>query len=268
MRPTPEARPVQIEDLTNRFVIHRLSATLLPVAVRLGIHPNAVSLTGLGCAFLSGAAYYHWREPLWVLLGFLLMCGWHICDGLDGQLARATGKATAFGRVMDGVCDYLAFFAVLIPVAISFPDWQAKLALALTAGAAHAVQAAWYEGEREAWKRRARGEFVPQPRRTTGHWIERGHNAMERALGSRARDIDRALAGNAAAQSRYFAATAPLLRALTPVSANGRTLAIPLFCLVGHAEWYWYWELFGLSLFALFMAALLRAGERRIVASA
>jgi CDP-diacylglycerol--serine O-phosphatidyltransferase len=268
VRPTTEARPVQIEDLTNRFVIHRLSARLLPLAVRLGIHPNAVSLAGLACAFLSGAAYYHWRQPLAVLLGFLLMCGWHVCDGLDGQLARATGKATAFGRVVDGVCDYLAFFAVLIPVAISFPDWQAKLSLALTAGAAHAIQAAWYEGEREAWKRRARGEFMPQPRRTTGHWIEAGHNAMERALGTRAREIDPVLAAVPTARAPYFAATAPLLRALTPVSANGRTMAIPLFCLTGHAEWYWYWELFGLSLFALLMAALLRASERRIVAGA
>lgn len=262
------ARPAEIEDQTNRFVIHRISAALLAPAIRLGLHPNLVSLAGLGFAGLAGTAFYHWHQPVAVLIGFVMMCAWHVCDGLDGQLARATNRSSAFGRVVDGVCDYLAFFAVLIPVAVSFPDWGPKLTLCLTAGGAHALQAMWFEGEREAWKRRARGEFVSKARASTGHWIEAGHNAMERLLGSGDRDIDPVLAANPAVRSGYFAATAPLLRALGPVGANGRTIALPIFCLLGHAEWFWYWELVGLTSYALIMAFALRAAERRIVAAA
>ena len=262
------ALPVHIHDLTNRLVIHRLSAAVLPFAVRSRIHPNVVSLTGLGFAVASGTAYYHWREPQFVALGFLLMIAWHVCDGLDGQLARATGRASALGRLVDGVCDYLAFFAVLIPVAISFPDWGDKLALCLTAGAAHAVQAAWYEGEREAWNRRARGVFVAEPRPATGSWLEVGHNALERMIGTRTRPVDLALSRQPELRTRYLAVAAPRVRALMPISANGRTLALPLFCLMGHAEWFWYWELIGLNLYAVAMAVILRRAEARIVAAA
>ncbi len=268
LTPVPvAARPTEIEDPSNRFVVHRLAARLLPLAARAGVHPNLVSMLGVAFALAAGAAYAHWREPGFVALGFVLMVGWHVCDGLDGQLARATGKASAMGRLVDGVCDYLAFFAVLIPVAISFPDWQAKLSLCLTAGAAHALQAAWFEGERAGWIRRARGLFTVQARPLTGHWLESGHNAAERLLGSRERVVDSVLAREPWRLPAYLAATAPWVRALMPLGANGRTLALPLCCLAGHAEWFWYWELIGLNVFAVVMACGLRAAEARIVAA-
>jgi len=255
-----------IDDPTNAYVIHPVARALLPLAIRARIHPNLVSVAGLGFAGLSGTAYYHWHDWRAVLLGFVLMCAWHVCDGLDGALARATGTASASGRLIDGVCDYLAFFAILIPIAVGFPDWGDKLTLCLTAGAAHAIQAMWYEGERDAWSRRASGIFTVRPRAATGHWIDAGHNAVERALGSRVRAIDGALAAEPALLPAYLAASAPFVRALLPLSANGRTLAIPLFCLLGHAEWFWYWELIGLNLFGVVMALLLRRTEARIVA--
>lgn len=256
-----------IDDPTNAHVIHPAARALLPLAVRSGVHPNLVSVAGLGFAGLAGTAYYHWHDWRAVLIGFVFMVAWHVCDGLDGALARATGRSSAFGRVVDGTCDYLAFFAVLIPIAVGFPDWGDKLALCLTAGAAHAVQAMWYEGERDGWSRRAAGVFAERPRPATGTWYDGGYNRVERALGSRVRPIDAALASHPDRLPAYLAATAPLVRALMPLSANGRTLAIPLFCLIGHAEWFWYWELFALTLFALFMAQSLRRAEARIVAN-
>lgn len=255
-----------IDDPTNVHVIHPLARALLPLAIRSGVHPNLVSVIGLGFAGLAGTAYYHWQNPVAVLIGFVMMAAWHVCDGLDGQLARATGRASAFGRVVDGTCDYLAFFAVLIPVAVSFADWHAMLALCLTAGAAHAVQAMWFEGEREAWLRRAAGVFVERARPATGTWYDGGYNAVERALGSRERPIDAALRDDPGSRVAYLARSAPLVRALQPLSANGRTLALPIACLAGQPAYFWYWELFGLTLFGTVMALLLRRAEAGIVA--
>ena len=261
------SRPVAIEDPTNALVIHRLSRALLPLAVRSGIHPNAVSLLGLACAGAAGSFYHYWRSPWAVLAGFLFMVGWHICDGLDGQLARATGKASATGRLVDGVCDYLAFFAVLIPVATSFPDWGAKLTLCLSAGAAHGFQAAYYEGVRDGWIRRWRGHFEAMPRPTTGNFLEHGHNALERMWGSGEAPIDAVLRANPHRLPTYLAATAPWVRALLPLSANGRTLALPLFCLAGWAQGFWWWELGGITAWGLLVAFGLRRAEARIVAA-
>jgi phosphatidylglycerophosphate synthase len=262
---TTSARPSIIEDPTNLWIIHPLSDRLLAPALRLGIHPNTVSFTGMGFGALAGWCYWHWQQPLFVIAGFLLMVGWHVMDGLDGKLARASGKASPLGRVIDGVCDYLAFIFVLLPIALSFDSWPVTLALALFSGACHAVQSAWYEGEREAWKRRARGSFVTEERQASGIGIEGLYNRVERRLGSGARAVDDALAGNPQLLPTYLAATAPLVRGLSILSANNRTIAIALACLAGDPRLYWYWEILGLSMIAVAMAWRLRRREAALV---
>lgn len=258
--PTP-GRPKVIEDPTNRWLIHPIGAALLPVAIRLGIHPNLVSLTGLGFGILAGLAYHNWADPWMATLGFVLMIGWHICDGIDGQLARATGKTSALGRLFDGICDYATFFAVLLPIVFTFDNWPPLLAFGLTAGAAHMAQAAYFEGERESWIRRSHGVFTTRARSVAGGMFEDIYNRAEAALGNRTRPIDAALAADPALLPRYLAATEAPMRRLTILGANGRTVAIWLACLAGQPWLYFAWELFGLSLIGVLMARNLRRIE-------
>ena len=260
------ARPAMIEDPSNLWLVHPLSDRLLAPALRLGIHPNTVSFAGMGFGALAGLAYRQWQQPLWVVAGFLLMVAWHVMDGLDGKLARASGKASPLGRLIDGLCDYMVFFLVMLPIVFSFDDWPPVLALAVASGLCHALQSAWYEGEREAWKRRARGVFTSPPRPPARFWAERLYNAVETRLGSGTRPIDARLAASPALLGTYLAASAPLLRRLSILSANNRTIAIALACLAGNPRLYWYWEIAALSVLALLMAAQLRRGERAIAA--
>ena len=259
--PALAARPAMIEDPSNLWLVHPLSDRLLAPALRLGIHPNTVSFAGLGFGALAGLAYRQWQQPLWVLAGFALMVGWHVMDGLDGKLARASGKASPLGRLIDGLCDYMVFFLVMLPIVFSFDDWQPVLVLAVVSGLCHALQSAWYEGEREAWKRRARGVFIAPPRPPARFWAERLYNAVETRLGSGARPIDARLAADPGRLGADLTATAPLLRRLSILSANNRTAAIALACLAGNPRLYWYWEIAGLSLIALVMASGLRRCE-------
>ncbi|WP_188762087.1 CDP-alcohol phosphatidyltransferase family protein [Sandarakinorhabdus glacialis] len=262
---TTAARPPVIEDPTNLWIVHPLSERLLPAALRAGIHPNAVSFAGMGLGMLSGYCYWHWQQgPLWILAGFVLMIGWHIMDGLDGKLARASGKTSPLGRVIDGVCDYLAFFFVLVPIVLTLPNWPAVLALATVSGVFHAVQSAWYEGEREAWKRRARGIFTTEARPPSGAGIEGIYNLVESRLGNAARPIDGALAADPRRLPAYLAATAPLVRRLSVLSANNRTIVIALACFAGNPRLYWYWEIIGLTVIAAVMAWNLRRREAEV----
>ncbi|MEY2884868.1 MAG: hypothetical protein RL490_2592 [Pseudomonadota bacterium] len=249
-----------IEDPSNLWLVHPLADRLLAPALKAGIHPNTVSFTGMALGALAGWCYIHWQQPLAVLAGFILMIGWHVMDGLDGKLARASGKASPLGRLIDGVCDYLVFILVLVPLALSFADWQATLALALVSGACHAMQSAWYEGEREAWKRRARGIFGVEPR-TARFWGEKLYNDFEAKFGSATRPIDKVLAAHPDRLPAYLDATAPLVRRLSILSANNRTIVIALACLAGDPRYYWYWEIAVLSVVALLMAANLRRAE-------
>ena len=261
---TNVARPPVIEDPTNLWIVHPLADRLLPPALRLGIHPNTISFIGMGFGALAGWCYWHWQQPLLVVAGFLLMVGWHVMDGLDGKLARASGKASPLGRLIDGVCDYLTFLFVLLPIALSFANWQAVLTLAIVSGGFHAVQSAWYEGEREAWKRRARGVFVTEVRAPSGAGIEAGYNWVDSRLGSGARAIDAALAADPGKLPGYLAATAPLVRRLSILSANNRTIAIALACLAGNPRLYWYWEIIALTGVAVIMAWQMRRQEAAI----
>jgi phosphatidylglycerophosphate synthase len=258
------ARPAMIEDPSNLWLVHPLSDRLLAPALRLGIHPNTISFTGMGFGALAGYCYAHWQNPLAVLAGFTLMVAWHVMDGLDGKLARASGKASPLGRLIDGLCDYMVFFLVLLPIVFTFEDWQPVLALAVFSGLCHALQSAWYEGEREAWKRRAKGIFHVEPRPPARFWGERLYNGVEERLGSGAKAIDAALAANPSRLDAYLDATAPHLRRLSLLSANNRTIAIAIACLAGNPKLYWYWEIAVLSGAALLLAAALRRAEAGI----
>ena len=169
------------------------------------------------------------------------------------------------GRVIDGICDYLVFFFVLVPIALSFEDWPPVLALAVVSGVCHAVQAGWYQGTREAWKRRARGVFQPETRVVSGLWIENNYNKLESRFAAGNPQVDAMLRARPALLDTYLTATAPIVRSMALLSSNSRTVAIALACLAGDPRLYWYWEIAGLSLLALVLSAWLRRTEAGLV---
>ena len=253
------ARPLAIEEPSNRWLIHPISRALLAPAIRLGIHPNAVSLTGLALGAGAAFCYAHWRDPRMATLGLLLMLGWHVADGLDGKLARATGRTSPLGRVLDGMCDYLVFIVVLVAVALNTDNVRLAVALGIPAGFAHSVQSAWYEGARDNWIRRAAGHFTVRPRPTTGGWLTWGYHRMEALLAARERPIDRVLAAHPERRAAYLTRSAAVLRPMAIFSANARTFALWIACMAGLPLAYWIWELFVLTaLMPVFILALRR----------
>jgi CDP-diacylglycerol--serine O-phosphatidyltransferase len=93
----PIRRTSEIEEATNRWLIHPAAARLLPWFVAWRIAPNVVSLSGMTCGLLAGFAYSHTPARFWLVLGFLLMLAWHVLDGADGQLARLTHAQSEVG---------------------------------------------------------------------------------------------------------------------------------------------------------------------------
>lgn len=92
---------------------HRVSPRIInPVALaiaRLGITPNGLTAIGfagnLAAGALAGAGIF-WAAGVVMLVASGV-------DLLDGALARATGRVTAFGGVFDSVLDRLSEAAVL-----------------------------------------------------------------------------------------------------------------------------------------------------------
>ena len=137
----PVRRTSEIEEATNRAFIHPLAARLVPLFARLGIAPNAVSLAGVALGIAAGFAYYHFQDWRYAFAGFALMLAWHVLDGADGQLARLTGRQSALGGVLDGICDYVTFIAVYAGFALALAPlfgpgvWALVIAAGSAAGA-------------------------------------------------------------------------------------------------------------------------------------
>ncbi len=146
-------RTREIEELTNLYFIHPLAARLTPFLAQVGVKPNWVSFTGMSCGILAGFAYYHYQDIRYAAGGFVLMVAWHILDGVDGQLARLTNSQSEFGKIIDGIADNVTFAAVYLGLGLSMSQTGSALVwlIIALAGAAHSLQAASYEVQRQEY---------------------------------------------------------------------------------------------------------------------
>jgi phosphatidylglycerophosphate synthase len=86
---------------------------LVNLLARLGIHPNALSASQIVGGFVLLALV-----PAHPRLAFVLLLVLLLIDGLDGALARATGKASAFGGLVDQYCDHIREVTIVAGMAV------------------------------------------------------------------------------------------------------------------------------------------------------
>lgn len=250
--PPDGSRDHRTDDPTNVWLVHLAGRLLLPMALRLGLSANAVSITGFILGAGAAAAYLRWADWRMATLGFALCVAWLIADGLDGMIARATGTASPLGRFLDGVCDHAVFVLIYVSLAFSVGTGSAWL-LAFLAGAAHALQATLYEGERTRFHRRIRGDPGRRPLRPL-NLLARGYDALAGSMDRMAVPFDNLLEHAPDPQrlcELYGRRAAPALRLMALLSNNMRVLIIYVACLGGDPSWFWWLELIPLSAIAL-----------------
>ena len=265
-------RTVEIEEFTNRALVHPISARLVPLFHRWDIHPNTVSIAGAVSGALAALCYYGYEHLALTLAGFVLMITWHVMDGADGQLARLSGKVTASGYVIDGICDYTTFIFVYIALALRLGEkfggdiWI----LVVAAGLSHIVQSAAFELQRAAYNKWARGKaFAPAAaaaaqRATRGQAspfaifrvfataydsVQRPFHPIDEDTATRLRAFGEKSPENAAAVGNaYSEAFRTAVLRWSWESANNRTIVIFLACLVGRPILYFLVEVTLLNL--------------------
>ena len=72
--------------------------------------------------FASGYAF-SFASPASLILGGFLLEATLVLDCVDGQLARAKGTASEWGRLIDGIAGYFAYLAVIWGLIIGFPQY-------------------------------------------------------------------------------------------------------------------------------------------------
>jgi phosphatidylglycerophosphate synthase len=257
----PVNRPRELQDPLNFYFYHPLARRLAKILVPTGVSPNMVSVAGLLCLIAATFAFTRlgWPQNGLTGLGFMLL--WHIVDGADGDLARMTGRASATGELVDGVCDYLGNIIMYVAFAILADDsWGAwAWILAVAAGASHIVQTNHAETQRRLylwraygvpWLRNARAQDDAVFQRDTwftryfGFWAV-GYVWLSNRMTPAANPIDRALAAAEGDPQETARIRALVRRAYTPTTflpkllgANPKTFLIAGAILLGSPIWF------------------------------
>jgi len=93
--------------------------TLRPAALlfsKAGLHPNHLTIIGLIFFALSG---YYSSIGKWYIALLLVISG-SLMDGLDGVVARETGKKSIFGAILDSSCDRLTEILLLLGIMVYY----------------------------------------------------------------------------------------------------------------------------------------------------
>jgi CDP-diacylglycerol--glycerol-3-phosphate 3-phosphatidyltransferase len=83
---------------------------IIRACVRLGIHPNVLTFTGVVINIVAGWALSqaHFLTAFWIMLAA------NIFDFIDGKVAMETGEASAFGGFWDSVIDRFSDLALSV----------------------------------------------------------------------------------------------------------------------------------------------------------
>jgi phosphatidylglycerophosphate synthase len=86
---------------------------LVVLLARLGVHPHVLSASQVVGGFAVLALVPEYPRLACLLFAVLLLI-----DGMDGALARETGKASAFGALVDQYCDHIREITVVAGMAL------------------------------------------------------------------------------------------------------------------------------------------------------
>jgi len=276
-------RPREIEEASNRYLIHPVSRALVDRLIRTPVTPNQVSVASVFVAGAGALSYVAMARPWGALIGLGLFFAWHVLDGADGDLARRSGRASTAGELIDGICDHvsqgLLYVALAVLLARSLGGWA--WAIAAAAAACHFVQANAYETGRKTYRRWVYGATWmrqnPDSLARTGAlrsllggtylWVSTLANPGEAEIETA---MAPPLAGDAAsadaARTLYRRLYAPLVKASAVLGGNIRTLAAFLAVLAGAPAWFFIFEIVVLNLALAALVVWRRRLDRALLA--
>lgn len=103
------------------------------------IHPTAVTIAAAVVGVAAGLAA--WQGAYLPALGLWALN--RVLDGLDGTLARSTGRQSDLGAYLDIVLDHVVYVAVPLGLALAAGTSAASLALALLLASFYLNGASW-----------------------------------------------------------------------------------------------------------------------------
>lgn len=115
--------PAKIKEAKNDifgFYIGRPITYAMSIPfIEFGIKPNTVSFLSLIAAFVGFIFVSFWLSPVMKLIGTLFFLLWSFLDGVDGNIARYTGKTSKLGALWDDAAGYTALALMHFSMGVS-----------------------------------------------------------------------------------------------------------------------------------------------------
>ena len=115
---TPERRWEEIQGDFFFFLIYRpLSFYITPIFLRLGVSPTAATLFGGVLALTMATVAWRGGEYAYLGVAILGLCV-HLMDGVDGNIARTTGRSSNLGASLDCLVDRTYYCLLLLSMGL------------------------------------------------------------------------------------------------------------------------------------------------------
>ncbi len=113
--------PIDMAEPVNRYIHDPIAKKIVAFLKNTLVTPNQVTYFSVLVGFASGYAF-SFASPASMILGGILLEVTLVLDCVDGQLARAKGMASEWGRLIDGIAGYFAYLAVVAGLIKGFPE--------------------------------------------------------------------------------------------------------------------------------------------------
>ena len=111
----------EVEEVID-LILYRPLAFLVVISVySTKIKPDHLTLAAMVMGILGGF-FYSFGSHLTCIIGAIFYLLFNIFDCSDGQLARIKKNGSAFGRLLDGIADYIAAIAIYAGIAIGYSN--------------------------------------------------------------------------------------------------------------------------------------------------
>jgi phosphatidylglycerophosphate synthase len=111
----------EVEEVID-LILYRPLAFLVVISVyNTKIKPDHLTLAAMVMG-ISGGFFYSFGSHLTCIIGAIFYLLFNIFDCSDGQLARIKKNGSAFGRLLDGIADYIAAIAIYAGIAIGYSN--------------------------------------------------------------------------------------------------------------------------------------------------
>ena len=114
-RQVSDYQPLWRRPIAQTF--RRTAQGAVSACVRLGIHPNVISLASIPAALAAGICFWQAQSFPWLLIpavGFCYLRLW--LNMLDGMVALASGKASRSGEIANELPDRISDIAIFVGV--------------------------------------------------------------------------------------------------------------------------------------------------------